>query len=412
MTSQIIHWWGMRVSFAISSALFVLGSTITALSMTYTTIMIGRVLVGLGVGIGFATSPNYLSEISPKEHRGYFTSWTEIGCNVGILFGFSTSLCIHANYFGFVSGWRLMFAIGCILPLVLICLALFVMVESPRWLVRRGRYQDGLDVLTRLYPGGYDVSSVLKDIQNDIELEKAMQQMHDWNFVVHPSPAVRRMLSIGLGIAICHEICGIDAIQYYLVFILQASGITNQLEQAKFLIALAFLKLACLFVSSSLVDNLGRRPLMLFSAMGMALALLLIAAQFLVGHDARMEDVANDSKFQDRASIKFLVTGLSLYLAFFSLGMGPLGWVIPPEIFSTSIRAKAVSLTTFGNRLTATVMTSTMLSISNAIGWAGYFSLLTAINITILGLAYAFLPETKGRSLEEMTEYFLYHRPR
>ena len=394
----------MRTSFVISSTLFVLGLAISASATTFTTIMIGRVLVGLGVGIGFVASPNYLSEISPKEYRGYFTSWSEIGCNVGVLFGFSTSAFINADFFGLVGGWRLMFATGCMLPLLLIGLVFSVMVESPRWLVRRERYNDSLDVLRRLHPAGFDVSNVLLNIKDDIEREKDLQQLDGWNFLIHPAPIVRRMLAIGLGIAISHEICGIDAIQYYLVFILQALGISNEVEQAKFLISLAFLKLGCLFVSSSLVDNVGRRPLMMSSTFGMVLALLCIAVQFFLGGHA--EAATSDHELQDRSSTKVVAAGLSLYLASFSLGMGPLGWVMPPEIFSTSIRAKAVSLTTFANRLTATLMTSTMLSISSAIGWEGYFSLLATINLSIMGLAYMYLPETKGKSLEEMTEYF------
>ena len=225
-----------------SSTLFVLGLAISASATTFTTIMIGRVLVGLGVGIGFVASPNYLSEISPKEYRGYFTSWSEIGCNVGVLFGFSTSTLINADFFGLVSGWRLMFVTGCMLPLLLIGLVFSVMVESPRWLVRRERYNDSLDLLRRLYPAGFDVSDVLRNIKDDIEREKDIQQLDGWDFLLHPAPIVWRMLVVGLGIAIAHEICGIDAIQYYLVFILQALGITNEVQQAKFFDCTSFSK--------------------------------------------------------------------------------------------------------------------------------------------------------------------------
>ena len=116
------------------------------------------------------------------------------------------------------------------------------MVESPRWLVRRERYNDSLDLLRRLYPAGFDVSDVLRNIKDDIEREKDIQQLDGWDFLLHPAPIVWRMLVVGLGIAIAHEICGIDAIQYYLVFILQALGITNEVQQAKFFDCTSFSK--------------------------------------------------------------------------------------------------------------------------------------------------------------------------
>lgn len=102
----------------------------------------------------------------------------------------------------------------------------------------------------------------------------------------------------------------------------------------------------------------------------------------------------------------FAIVGLALYMAFFSIGMGPGAWLIPSEIFASSIRAKSMSLATFSNRVTATLMASTFLSLSKAIGWAGFFLMLAVICLIVLAFLYFFLPETKGRSLEDMSVYF------
>jgi MFS family permease len=107
---------------------------------------------------------------------------------------------------------------------------------------------------------------------------------------------------------------------------------------------------------------------------------------------------------EDKAA--FAIIGLSIYLSFFSIGMGPVAWLIPSEIFPTSIRAKAMSLATLCNRIVATVMASTFLSTAKAIGWGPFFVLLAAVSIVVLIFVFLFLPETKGRSLEEMTLYF------
>lgn len=102
----------------------------------------------------------------------------------------------------------------------------------------------------------------------------------------------------------------------------------------------------------------------------------------------------------------FAIFGLALYMSFFSIGMGPGGWLIPSEIFPTSIRAKAMSVATFFNRIAATLMSSTFLSTANAIGWGGFFLMLAAICVLVGAFIFFFLPETRGRSLEDMSIYF------
>lgn len=105
-------------------------------------------------------------------------------------------------------------------------------------------------------------------------------------------------------------------------------------------------------------------------------------------------------------SSAFAIVGLSLYLSFFSVGMGPGAWLIPSEIFATSIRAKAMSMASFFNRIFATLMSSTFLSTANAMGWGGFFLMLAGICVVVFAFIYLMLPETKGRSLEDMSIYF------
>jgi len=102
----------------------------------------------------------------------------------------------------------------------------------------------------------------------------------------------------------------------------------------------------------------------------------------------------------------FAIVGLSLYLSFFSIGMGPVAWLVPSEIFPTSIRAKGMSIATFFNRIVATLMASTFLSTANAISWAGFFLLLACVCGVVFIFVFVLLPETKGRSLEDMALYF------
>lgn len=150
------------------------------------------------------------------------------------------------------------------------------------------------------------------------------------------------------------------------------------------LIFLGFLKLAFIIVGGKLFDRKGRRPLFFASLAGMAVALLLVSIAFFV---------------DSNASAGFVVFGLAIYLSFFSIGMGPGAWLIPSEVFATCIRAKAMSVATTLNRLTATLMSSTFLSVANGIGWSGFFLLLAIICLVVFAFLYVFLPETKGRSV-------------
>jgi Sugar (and other) transporter len=125
----------------------------------------------------------------------------------------------------------------------------------------------------------------------------------------------------------------------------------------------------------------------------MTFALLMLSTTFLSAGNANPNTV-------------FTVLGLGLYLAFFSCGMGPAAWLIPSEVFATCIRAKAMSLATVLNRVAATIMSSTFLTMKDALTWAGYFLLLAGICVFFLVYLYFLLPETKGHSLEDMSLYF------
>jgi MFS family permease len=241
--------------------------------------------------------------------------------------------------------------------------------------------------------------------------------------ILFPTPALKRMLIVGIGTAVSQQAVGIDAIQYYLLDVIEESGIQSDKAQLGVLILLGLLKLLFVVVSSKIYDRRGRRSLFFvslwgtctefsrfpltvlkinlpscslcalvpFEFSGMCGALILTSFTFLGG--------------KQRGSV-FAIVGLSLYLSFFSIGMGPGAWLIPSEIFATSIRAKAMSMATFFNRIVATLMSSTFLSTANAIGWAGFFLMLAGICVVVFAFIYFLLPETKGRSLEDMSIYF------
>ena len=381
--------YGRRRTFILAAIGFILGCTVQALAPSYFFLMLGRLFVGLGVGTGLAIDPLYIAEVTPARHRGELVTWSEIALNIGIVMGFAMSLFLAP--LNDDREWRVMFLMGTVLPIVMIVLVLRVMPESPRWLVANDRETEAMEILLRIYPAGYDVQPVVKDIKEALQREEAAEKTVGWGAVFAPTPAFRRMLLVGVGTAVAQQAVGIDAIQYYLLDVLEQSGIDSGTKETVLLIFLGLLKLSFIVVGGKLFDRKGRRPLLFASLAGMAVALLMVSIAFFVTSEA---------------SEGFIVFGLALYLSFFSIGMGPGAWLIPSEVFASCIRAKAMSVATFCNRVTATLMSSTFLSTANAIGWSGFFLLLSIICVVVFGFLYTFLPETKGRSLEDMSVYF------
>ena len=381
--------WGRRRAFVVAAIGFIIGIGITVLAQNYTTLMVGRLLVGLGVGVGLAIDPLYIAEVTPAKYRGELVTWSEIATNVGIIFGFSTGLFMGGLDDGVA--WRIMFLMGCIMPTLMIVMVATVMPESPRWLVANNREDDALEILSRIYPPGYDTTPILYDMQEAIARDTAAENAVGWTVVFRPTSAFRRMLMVGVGTAIAHQAVGIDAIQYYLLDIIEDSGIESDKMQNWVLVFLGIIKLVFIVVGGKCFDRFGRRPLFFVSLLGMYFSLAMVGVSKLM---------------PPSVSTWTEITSLAFYLATFSIGMGPGGWLIPSEVFSVSIRAKAMSVATTMNRAVATIMSSTFLSIAEAMGFGAFCSLLAIICAAVLAFLYAYLPETKGHTLEDMSIYF------
>ena len=381
--------WGRRRTFLVAAIVFIIGIIITILAQGYTVLMIGRMFVGLGVGVGLAIDPLYIAEVSPAKYRGELVTWSEIALNIGLVFGFSTGL-----FMGSLDDnieWRVTTLLGCFMPIIMIVLVFTVMPESPRWLVSNTRVEEAKEILTKIYPDGYDIEPVVQDIQESISRDAAAEKAVGWAAILRPTPAFQRILMVGVGVAVGQQAVGIDAIQYYLLDIIQESGIDSKERQSLVLVLLGVIKLIFVFIGGKCFDRRGRRLLFFISLTGM------IGSLFLVGI-AKLIHTSLSTGAE--------VTGLALYLAFFSIGMGPGAWLIPSEIFTISIRAKAMAIATTMNRATATLMASTFLSTANAMGFGAFFCLLGIITMIVMAFLYKFLPETKGRSLDYMSTYF------
>lgn len=388
-TSDII---GRKWTMALAAVVFQMGGLTMTLAPSYAVLMIGRFLAGIGIGFGVMISPIYIAEISPNLNRGSLTTFPEIFINVGILLGYVSNYAF-SGLSPHIS-WRVMLAVG-ILPSVFIGFALFVIPESPRWLVMQNRLDEARSVLLRTNEDEKEVEERLAEIQQAagfVNSEK-YEEKPVWRELLFPPPPLRRMLITGLGIQCFQQISGIDATVYYSPEIFQAAGIEDNTKVLAATVAVGITKTIFILVAIILIDKLGRKPLLLISTIGMTVCLFCMGATLAL---------FGKGSFVIALAILFVCGNV----AFFSVGLGPVCWVLTSEIFPLRVRAQASALGAVANRVCSGVVAMSFLSVSEAIGFAGTFFLFGAISALAIAFVFIIVPETKGKSLEQIEMMF------
>lgn len=388
-TSDII---GRKWTMALAAVIFQMGGITMTLAPSYQVLMIGRLLAGIGIGFGVMISPIYIAEISPNLTRGSLTTFPEIFINVGIMLGYVSNyafsgLSVHIS-------WRVMLAVG-ILPSVFIGFALFIIPESPRWLVMQNRIEEARSVLLKTNEDEKEVEERLAEIQQAAGFANSgkYEDKPVWRELLSPPPALRRMLITGLGIQCFQQISGIDATVYYSPEILMAAGIEDKSKLLAATVAVGITKTVFILVAIVLIDKVGRKPLLITSTIGMTACLFCMGVTL--------------SLFEKGP----LVIALGILfvcgnVAFFSVGLGPVCWVLTSEIFPLRVRAQASALGAVANRVCSGLVAMSFLSVSDAISFGGTFFLFSAISALAIVFVFTLVPETKGKSLEQIEMMF------
>ncbi|KAI3965504.1 hypothetical protein MKW92_016582 [Papaver armeniacum] len=373
---------GRKWTMGLAAVIFQAGALVMTFAPTFRVLMIGRLLAGVGIGFGVMVAPVYIAEISPTIARGSLTSFPEIFINLGILLGYVSNYAFSG--FSVHTGWRIMLGVG-ILPSVFIGFALFVIPESPRWLVLQNRTNDNeAEVEERLA----EILAAAGVGNEDKTEERAV-----WRELLDPSPSLRRMLITGFGIQCFQQITGIDATVYYSPTIFRDAGITDKTKLLAATVSVGFTKTIFILVAIILIDRVGRKPLLYVSTIGMTACLLGLAFTLTVMGNGQV----------GIALAILLVCG---NVAFFSVGIGPVCWVLTSEIFPLRVRAQAAALGAVGNRLCSGLIAMSFLSVSRAITVGGTFFIFSLISAVSVAFVYKHVPETKGKSLEQIELLF------
>ncbi len=381
---------GRRWTAVGAGVMFALGALIEAVSPGAGLLTVGRVVTGLGVGFASVVAPLYAAEMAPKRLRGRFVSTYQLAITVGIFFAYLADDALTGS-----DRWRLMFALA-VIPGVALVVGFLVMPESARWLLKMGRRDNARESLVKV-DGSEVADAELATLESDIAAE-AKEGEASWGEVF--SPALRRALWVGVGLATLQQVTGINAIIYYANEIFAEAGFTTAEQQAKAtLYAVGAVNVLATFIAVVWVDRFGRRPLLLTGLVGMTVSLAAVGASF-----AALENQPEGGTTSTTVGGIVTVLALVVFIASFAFSMGPIVWTLISEIYPNRVRGRAISVATAVNWLAAFLVAQFFLSIVDAIGESTTFFVFAALCVVSFVFVWHLVPETKGRSLEEIQE--------
>ncbi|MBZ5593992.1 MAG: sugar porter family MFS transporter [Acidobacteriia bacterium] len=358
-----------------AASLFLVSSIGAALPRNLSEFTAARLLGGVAIGMESMLSPLYVAEISPARIRGRLVALNQLAIVVGILCAYLISWLLAG--LGDAS-WRWMFA-SAVLPSLLFLISFVRCPETPRWLIQKGEIAEARSVLTRVGTDG-DIDVQIREIQEAIASEQgSLAELFQ--------PSLRRPLIIAVALAVLQQVTGINTILFYGSLIFTEKVASQTAASALWAnVMIGFVNLASTVVALAIIDRIGRKPLLMLAAGGMAITEFLLGLLFWL---------------DPGAAIPILCLVLAC-VAFFAVGLGPGVWVMMSELFPTRIRGRAMSIATISLWIACLALTFTFLSLARAITVTGAFWTYATMCVLTFLFVWKLTPETKGKTLEEI----------
>ena len=391
--------FGRKPVLRVAAFLFFVSAIASAIAPDYLTLVIARMVGGFGVGAALIIAPMYIAEISPADIRGRMVSFNQLNIVIGISVAYFSNfliLSLGQSDLAWAQSlrmgdwtWRWMLGVEAI-PAIVYFFALFGVPESPRWLVMRGKAEEALQILARVSGRAQaerDLSAVQESLDAEAHLEKG-------SFKELFLPAMRLVLTIGIVIAILQQITGINSVFFYAPMIFEQSGIGTD---ASFMqaVLVGIVNLVATVVAIALIDKLGRRPLLVTGLVVIASSMLLLAYSFSsasYGPGGELIDM----------NATMVLIGILSFVAGFGISLGPVMWVLFSELFPNRLRGIAISFCGLINSSVSFIVQLVFPWELENFGPATTFLVYGSFAIVGLIFVMRVLPETKGRSLEQL----------
>ena len=373
--------FGRRKLLIATAIIFATGAILCAAAPSPMILVVGRIVVGLGIGLSSSTVPVYISEVAPADARGWQVSLFQLAVTVGILFAYLVDFA-----FAQIQSWRWMFGLA-LVPAAIFGLGMLFLPESPRWLLRTGQREIARATLARVR-GTPDVAREILEIEQSLAHAEGKGRLSDLL-----EPSLRPALIVGIGLAVFQQITGINTVIYYAPVIIQSAGISSASGAILATAGIGLVNVLMTIVAMRLIDRVGRRPLLLTGIGGMVVTLGLLGLVFrAANHTSALAWLA--------------VISMMAYVASFAISLGPIFWLLISEIYPLKIRNSAEGMAATFNWGSNLVIALTFLTLVERMGpsWTFWLYGLSAVAAGIF--SYYFVPETKGRTLEEIEEFW------
>lgn len=377
--------YGRKKMLILSSVLFLVSALGTGLINGFTSFIIYRIIGGVGIGIASNISPIYIAEVSPAHVRGRFVSLNQLTIVLGILLAQIVNWLIGEAYTGGNDtlssasinwAWRWMFLAEAI-PAVIFLILSFLIPESPRWLSAKGQQAAAHTIFTKISGVSYADSML-----HDISLLGETTSKVNWSSLVQPR--VRRILVIGIFLAVFQQWCGINVIFNYAHEIFSEAGYAVS-DVLMNIVITGVTNVIFTFIAIYTVDRWGRRKLMFIGSAGLALIYLIMGTCYAM-------DVSG------WPMLLLVIAAIACY----AMSLAPVVWVVLSEIFPLRIRGMAMALSTFFLWVACFILTYTFPLLNKELGASGTFWIYGGVCLAGFLFIRTQLPETKGKSLEEI----------
>ncbi len=368
--------FGRRKVMLIIAGLFIVGTLIASFAKLTEMIIVGRIIIGLAIGIGSYAAPLYIAEAAPLEWRGGLVTLNQLAITIGIL-------CSYLINYAFVSiqgSWRWMFMIG-IIPAVLLGIGMIFLPESPRWLVKQGLKDKARSTLQYLR-AHKEVEDEINEIEHSLKIKQA-------GYSDIFAPWIRNVLFLGMFLGFLQQVTGINAIIYYAPTIFGMVGFKTTSGAILATVGVGVVNVLSTIFAIFVIDKLGRRPLLFAGLVGMGVSLVCLSCAFHFGSELSY------LRWAAMASI-------FVYIISFAFSLGALLWLMVSEIFPLEVRGTAMSFTVFTSWFWNFAVSFTFLTLVGLLGPSGTFLIYAAMCVLGFVIGYIFVPETKNVSLERI----------
>lgn len=383
--------YGRKRMLLLAALLFTVSAVGTGVADRFGWFVVARIVGGLGIGIASNVSPVYIAEVTPARLRGRFVSINQLTTVLGILLAQVVNWRIGEHFTGAAGGaltpesvewaWRWMLWAAAVPALVFLVLALFVP-ESPRWSALRGRTEAARRVLTRI--GGERYATETLASLSQLSAGAGGEGTSGWRAL--KAPGLGGVLLVGIVLAVFQQWCGLNVVFNYAHEVFSAAGYAVS-DILMNIVVTGVTNVVFTFVAIRTVDRWGRRALMLFGSASLAVIYAVLGACYWAG-----------------VSGVFMLALVVLAIACYAMSLAPVTWVVLSEIFPARVRGVAMAVSTFFLWAASFVLTYTFPSLNEAVGAAGAFWLYGAICVAGFLFILGRLPETKGKTLEQLEQ--------